>query len=112
MDVPRIFKSGIELLESLRRGELSAPDAYVGIVKPSQRENSVAFAAKSCDEWVDIPAELIDEVEVLRYVPCRDHSHPLVRLKLRFDESDPVHGMVRQLLSTAKAPGWTFASTG
>src|SRR5215212_5963584 len=112
MDVLRTFKSGTELLESLRRGELSAPDAYVGMVKPSPRENSVAFAATSCDEWVDIPAELIDDAEVLRYVPCGDHSHPLVRLKLKFDESDPIHAMVQQLLSAVKAPGWTFASTG
>lgn len=94
------FKSGEELLDALQGDKLSQDDVYVGMVKESDKEKHVAFAPGSCEEWIDVPAELIGDVEVLRHVPCRDHSHPLVRLELTLEESNPLHEMVRQMFTS------------
>ena len=108
MDNVEKFESGTRLLDALKSGELSEQDVYVGMVKESEKEDHIAFAPGSCEEgWIDVPAELIGNVEVLRHVPCRDHSHPLVRLELAIDESNPVHTMVRQMFASAgsRSPG-------
>src|SRR5918912_481342 len=101
MEAVEKYESGTNLLEALKSGELSGYDVYVGMVKASDKEDHIAFAPGSCDEWIDVPAELIGDVEVLRHVPCREHSHPLVRMKLTIDESNPVHTMVRQMFASA-----------
>lgn len=101
---PQTFDSGKGLLDAITAGDLALKDMCIGMVKASEKEGHVAFAPRSCNEWVDVPAELIGEVEVLRHVPCRDHIHPLVQFRLKIDDSNPVHAMVRKLLSPAASP--------
>ena len=76
-----------ELFESLQQDKpIDAQSiTLVGMVKKSHgKEKTIQFAAGgSCSNWVTIPLDLIDDVEVLKTVPCKDHAHPLVRLSLK-----------------------------
>jgi hypothetical protein len=76
-----------ELFESLQRDEpiAAAPITLIGMVKKSDgKEKTIQFAAGgSCAHWATIPLDLIEDVEVLKTVPCKDHAHPLVRLNLK-----------------------------
>ena len=57
----------------------------MGMVKKSEgKEKTIQFApGGNCSGWVTIPIELIEDVEILKVVPCKDHAHPLVRLNLK-----------------------------
>jgi hypothetical protein len=103
-DTKNKFDTGKELLDAIKGGELELKDLCIGMVKASEKEDHIAFAPRSCNEWVDVPEELVGEVEVLKQVPCKGHTHPLVQFKLKINESNPVHEMVRQLLSPAVSP--------
>jgi len=111
MEGLKTFASGTKLLESLKDGDLTSRDVYVGMVKVSKKDNHVAFTPGSCDEWIDVPAQLIADVEVIRHAPCREHSHPVVRLKLSIDESNPVHAMVRHFFSSPARGTQAHATT-
>jgi len=100
------YESGASLLEALQSGEmasLGSQDVFVGMVKASESEGNVAFTSGSCDEWVDLPADLVGDVEVLGQGQCRGHSHPRVRMQLKLDENDPMHGIVRKLMKVGSA---------
>ena len=79
--------SANESLEQLHDDKLNlpAPLALVGMVKKSEgKGKAFQFAlGGNCSGWVTIPLELVEDVEVLRTVTCKDHSHPLVNLKLK-----------------------------
>jgi hypothetical protein len=46
--------------------------------------NSIFYSeGTTCTSWLKVPVDLIDSVEVLSEVPCKDHTHPLVRLHFR-----------------------------
>jgi hypothetical protein len=62
-----------------------APLTLVGMVKKSAgKEASFQFApGGNCTNWVTIPLELIEGVEVIRTITCKDHSHPLITLSLK-----------------------------
>lgn len=76
-----------EFFESLHEDKLSTavPICLTGMVKKSEgKEKTIQFApGGSCSHWTTIPLELIENVEVIRIVPCKDHTHPLVRLHLK-----------------------------
>lgn len=81
--------STAEFVRKLRAGEFaSAPLAATGLVKTSEEEDGLLFAHGSdCTNWISIPTRLIDRVEFLQVVPCKDHSHPLVTLVFSIPES-------------------------
>ena len=64
---------------------LSAPRdvSVVGLVKSDETTPSAVQFSHSlaCREWVSIPIELIEEIDHLKTVSCKDHQHPLVRIK-------------------------------
>lgn len=93
------YDSGQSLLEALTKGEL-IEDAFIGMVKASEVEDHIAFAPGSCEEgWIDVPADLVARADIVDQALCKDHSHPLVRLQLTLDDSEPVHKMLHQLLA-------------
>lgn len=63
----------------------SLPVRLTGMVKKSEgKEKVIQFApGGNCSGWITIPLEFIEDVEVLRIVRCKDHSHPLVKLNLK-----------------------------
>src|SRR5690606_29996838 len=76
-----------ELFESLQQDTLitAVPITLIGMVKKSEgKEKTIQFAPEgNCSSWVTIPVEHIEDVEILKTVPCKDHAHPLVRLNLK-----------------------------
>ena len=76
-----------ELFEGLYQDKLitAVPITIIGMVKKSEgKEKVIQFApGGNCSNWVTIPLELIDDAEILKTVPCKDHTHPLVRLNLK-----------------------------
>jgi hypothetical protein len=77
----------------LREGHFaSAPLSATGLVKLPDNEGvkgkgkekatqTLQFAHGSdCDSWINVPLTLIDRIDFLRVVRCKDHSHPLVTL--------------------------------
>lgn len=78
-----------EFVERLRRDELAAPLTLTGMVKEAP-DNSThllfAFGAR-CESWTSIPLDLIDKIELVDQLTCRDHSHPLVNVILKKQQS-------------------------
>jgi hypothetical protein len=101
-----------EFLQSLKRNELKPPAALRGMVKPAEGDDqSLMFVpGTSCRNWTKIPLALIESVQFVRNVPCRDHIHPLVVLHLnepKTDEGRMLLSLLQAVASTQKprAPG-------
>ena len=62
---------------------LPAPISLVGMAKKSEGKAFQFALGGNCSGWVTIPLEFVEDVEVLRSVTCKDHSRPLVSLKLK-----------------------------
>jgi hypothetical protein len=82
-----------DFVAKFREGHFaSAPLSATGLVKlpdderPKSKGKETAITAlqfahgSDCDHWVTIPLTLIDRVDFLRVVRCKDHNHPLVTL--------------------------------
>jgi hypothetical protein len=79
-----------EFLDSLKRGEVRRPIVLYGMVKPAEDDDEYLLFAQGavCANWVRIPLTSIESVEFLNFVPCNDHTHPLVVLYLKQPETD------------------------
>jgi hypothetical protein len=78
--------TGEEFAKALCEGELKVPLIRVGMVKKDER-GSILFAPASCDDWIKVPVQWIDEVTYLGKGACRDHQHPLAQIRFK----DPGH---------------------
>ncbi|MEU7579903.1 hypothetical protein AB0B50_20140 [Streptomyces sp. NPDC041068] len=96
--MPRSF-SGEEFLQALASDAVRDRVAVVGMVKKSEEaSDSLQFApGTTCEDWTTIPVGLIDRVDLLRQVPCDDHTHSLVQLTLKESDS-PEYGVLAALL--------------
>ena len=76
-----------DFFEKLQHDKLdtTAPLYLMGMVKKSEREGkTIDFApGGDCSNWVTIPLELIDDVEIMKTISCKDHTHPLVKLNMK-----------------------------
>src|SRR5262245_915795 len=55
--------------------------AIGGIAKLDDADASVVLLGPlSCSGWSPIPLSIIESIEILRMVKCKDHNHPLVRI--------------------------------
>ena len=65
--------------------ETTVPFSMVGMVKKSEgKEKTIEFApGVNCSNWVTIPLEFIEDVEMMKTIACKDHSHPLVKLNMK-----------------------------
>jgi hypothetical protein len=80
--------TGASLEESLRSGDFDSPAAdLVGMVKASDQKGYVSFTGSGCDHWVDIPTKMIEQAERVGSSKCKDHSHPIFKLKLKVTQS-------------------------
>lgn len=84
----------------LQQDKLDAPFSLSGMVKkPEGKEKSLPFAIGThCRDWVNIPLHLIEAVEVIGKVPCKDHAHTLVKLYFK----DPGHAEAKVFFSLLK----------
>ena len=65
--------------------------AIGGMAKLDDADASVILLAPSlsCGGWSPIPLSIIESVETLRMVKCKDHNHPLVRIVLKQNDISP-----------------------
>jgi hypothetical protein len=88
--VTGISFSPAEFISKLRDNQF-ASDAFAltGVVTVSNDDDSALLFAfgTECANWVKIPIQMIDTVQFLRVVPCKDHNHPLVTLIFRSPQS-------------------------
>lgn len=99
--------TGEEFLKALSEGNLREPIGKTGMVKPAADGTpAIQFAeGTACGQWTTIPAEMIEKVEFLRTVPCRDHQHPLVRLFLKEPPaSNPLATVFAELVRNSPQP--------
>ncbi|WP_433527722.1 hypothetical protein ACQPZ2_30540 [Nocardia pseudovaccinii] len=91
----------VDFLSKLSANDLSNPTqvSIVGLAKSDKANpSSVHFShSLACEQWVSMPIKLIEAIDHLRTVPCKDHQHPLVRIK--FKRPDETHGDVIFLLN-------------
>jgi hypothetical protein len=88
-----------EFLAALAEDNFKQPVVLTGMVKKADDPDSVMFASGTlCQNWVKIPLKtMVERVERLGKVPCRDHTHELVRLYLKQPEG-PEAGVLAALL--------------
>jgi hypothetical protein len=95
--------TGSEFSEALAAGNLSEPITRVGMAKPDDDDrNIIQFAdGTNCSDWTRIPVAMIEKVEFIRNVPCRDHEHPLVAIELKSSTGDGEATVFAELLRNA-----------
>ena len=99
-----------EFIQKLSANELpdsATPLTIAGLVKhdPGKPDTIQFSTSNSCERWLAIPTAMIEEVTHLQNVKCKDHQHPLVKIKLK--PQDPkradltfLAGLVSELQST------------
>lgn len=79
-----------EFIEKLK-GETDHPKplVFVGMLKAAEDDQHLMFAnGASCTHWTPVPVERIEGIEWISDVPCKDHSHPLVKMTLKTPASE------------------------
>lgn len=83
------------------------------MVAKSDVEGCVKIAAPGrCGEWIEVPAELVDEVEPVGRSACGDHSHGMASIKLRVGRSPLELSFIAMLERALARPGGPQASGG
>jgi hypothetical protein len=110
----KIF-TGTSLEQALRDGSLEAPRREVSLlcmVKASDKPDHVSVTTAGCEQWLEMPARMIEQAEVVGHRSCKDHEHPLVRITLKQsgdDETQLLAALLGQLApmapTTASFPG-------
>lgn len=76
--------TGSSLEQALKNDALTQSGIeQVGMVKPSEKEGYVCFTKSGCDNWVDLPIDMIEEAELIGKNTCKDHSHSVMKLILK-----------------------------
>lgn len=59
--------------------------SVVGLVKTDQAvPSAIQFSPSfSCQQWMLLPMEMVESIDHLKTVACKDHQHPLVRIKFK-----------------------------
>ncbi len=101
---PTTGSSGKELLHLIKNKNLGSPIAVVGMVKESELADHIAFSpSRSCEQWINIPENSVQGWEHLGKQTCKDHSHDVVRLRLKRPETTE-GAVLEQLLAATSLP--------
>lgn len=100
--------SGEDLEKALLDDQIPQPGLeLVGMVKPSEQKHHVRFTTGGCEQWVELPISLIEEAENVGHSRCKDHSHPLFRIRfkeLKTLEARLFSSLLVQLLQGKQSP--------
>lgn len=59
------------------------PIFFVGMIKTAEDDQHMMFAqGVTCAHWTVVPLDRIESIQVISETPCKDHSHPLVKMVL------------------------------
>jgi hypothetical protein len=85
MDEEKQTYSPEEFLDKLQSDDLSLPLRLTGMVKQVEDDDTAILFApgRNCANWVTIPLDVIENVEVVEIVTCKDHTHPLVNIQFK-----------------------------
>src|SRR5262249_15136009 len=100
--------SGEEFVKALADNKLSEPVVLEGMAKPSEGDSkSFMFAmGLECASWVRIPLDIVEHVELIRVVRCKDDTHPLIKLHLKEPpKGDGIAGLFAGLVRQAAPAG-------
>ncbi|MFJ8532872.1 hypothetical protein [Streptomyces sp. NPDC093591] len=97
-----------EFLSMLSLSELPDPAevSVFGIVKVVEGSSEVVDFTTSlrCENWLQLPVEMVDSFTHLKNIPCQDHEHPLVRVKFKQpDEARQDLAFLLKMLSWAQS---------
>ena len=99
--------SGADLEKALTEGALTqAQTTLIGMVKPSEKSGHVSFSQAGCDTWVDLSTDMIERADQEGQRPCRDHTHPVMRITLK-EPKDAQAKILWALLAQAAPPSPT-----
>jgi hypothetical protein len=96
--------TGASLEQALKEQSLSSSGTTLtGMVKASEKSGHIGFTQTGCETWIDLPTGMIERAERLGERPCKEHTHPLMRLTLK-NAKDPHQQILLALLAqTAQA---------
>jgi hypothetical protein len=76
-----------QFLSKLSVNELPEPTelTIVGLAKSEGTSPSLLYfsLSPSCERWIPIPTEIVESIEHLKTINCRDHKHPVVRIRFK-----------------------------
>jgi hypothetical protein len=105
-----------DFFEKLQQDKLDSPLPFslVGLVKKSEgKEKTIEFApGGNCSHWVTIPLEYIEDVEVIRTISCKDHSHPLAKLNMKTPKTPEGKLFFAILAGMKSAPETEYSGQG
>lgn len=79
-----------EFVRALAEGEIRPPITLTGLVRKYEDPRFLQFSpGKSCQQWVRIPVEIIEQVDWLAKVSCLDYTYDYVQLLLK-EVDDPI----------------------
>ncbi|MFG2338744.1 hypothetical protein [Streptomyces yangpuensis] len=88
-----------EFLRKLREGDLTPQIRIVGMVKSDKEDSDRILFSRDCTDWISIPVDMIQTLENLGSVQCKDHSHPLAVITFHEPGSPEVRVFTRLLSS-------------
>ena len=91
-----------DFLSKVSVKNLSTPAevSIVGLAKSDETKPSTFQFSHSlaCELWLSVPIDIVESIDHLRTIRCRDHQHPLVRI--RFKRPDDSRARVAAIVSS------------
>lgn len=97
-----------DFLERLVNNDFRRPLIITGMIKKAENSDQFLFTfGTSCANWRKVPLNIIDNIEVLNFVHCNDHAHPLVKMTFKEPESEEsllFASLATDIMDEAKSP--------
>jgi hypothetical protein len=91
-----------DFLKAISSGKLQSSIRIQGMVKVEEKEKNILYFSpqSNCSRWIKIPLQLIENIEHIANITCKDHQHPFVAMTLkRPGEKDTDAKIYAELLS-------------
>ena len=76
--------TGAEFAKKMRSGDFTSNVSFRGMTKESESDDEILFSPHAdCSNWVKIPVDQIENVDLITTVSCKDHRHAFVELTLK-----------------------------
>jgi hypothetical protein len=99
--------TGADFAKALAAGTLNDHILCEGMAKTNESDpHSILFTTGlDCGKsWFPIPVKMVEKVEFLRNVSCKDHQHPYVRIHLKSPTDNPDAEVFSRLLAAYSPP--------
>jgi len=102
-----------EFIEKLKSDDFRSQSLiYTGMLKTAEDDKHLLFANGTyCTNWTAIPIDIIENIELVDVIPCKDHTHPLVHITIKEPTSEEAK-MFASLARSHPTTGWRPTSMG